>query len=154
MSNTSQRKNKLSKEQWCLHIYLKENNCCDKPIERLYIKGGLDTNIILVVSKTNCIKVRMQAHRATSWVSTGKHILCIYILKQMAFDGNNTVTVVDCGTSIVHLLAVKLLFNSIIWTSGANFIALYLKDLHLNTPTEHPGLLCMKLGNFLKHIFA
>jgi hypothetical protein len=67
---------------------------------------------------------------------------------RLTFGGNNTVTTIDCGTPTAKLLTVKLLFNSIISTPGAQFMGLDLKEFYLNTPMTRPEFLRMKLDNF------
>ena len=61
---------------------------------------------------------------------------------------SNTVTAIDYGTPTANLLTVKLLFNSVVLTPGANFLGLDLKYFNLNTPMDRPKFLQMKLDNF------
>ena len=42
----------------------------------------------------------------------------------------------DCGTPTADLLTVKLLLNSIVSTSGAEFMTLVIKNFYLCTPLE------------------
>ena len=41
-----------------------------------------------------------------------------------------------------------LLLNSVIFTRGARFMTIDIKDFYLNTPMERPGYLQMKMTNF------
>ena len=62
--------------------------------------------------------------------------------------GYNINVPMDCGTPTAHLLAVKLLLNSIISTPGTRFLGLDLKVFYLNTHMERPEYLRMNVNIF------
>ena len=67
---------------------------------------------------------------------------------RLTVDGSRINIDMDCGTPTANLLAVKLLFNSVISTPGAKFLGLDLKDFYLNTPLARPEYLRLRLANF------
>jgi hypothetical protein len=44
----------------------------------------------------------------------------------------------DISTRTAELEAIKILFNSVISTKGAEFISIDIKNFYLNTPLERP----------------
>jgi hypothetical protein len=58
----------------------------------------------------------------------------------------------DCGTPTADLLTVKLMFNSIISTSGAKFMTIDIKDFYLMTPMDRYEYFRMKLDLFPQDI--
>jgi hypothetical protein len=60
--------------------------------------------------------------------------------------GGNPITYLgDCGTPTVDMVTVKIHLNSVVFTKGARYCTIGLKDLYLNTPIAHPEFMRMKL---------
>jgi len=58
----------------------------------------------------------------------------------------------DCGTPTADMLTVKLLFKSMVSTSGAKFMTINIKDFYLMTPMDRPEYFRMKLELFPQEI--
>jgi len=58
----------------------------------------------------------------------------------------------DCGTPTADLLTIKLMFNSIISTTGAKFMTIDIKDFYLMTPMDRYEYFRMKLDLFPQDI--
>ncbi len=58
----------------------------------------------------------------------------------------------DCGTPTADLLTVKLMFNSIISTPNAKFMAIDIEDFYLMTPMDRFEYFQMKLELFPQDI--
>ncbi len=54
---------------------------------------------------------------------------------------------------MVEMMTVKMHLNSVISTKGAHYCTIDLKDFYLNTPTEQPEYMRLKLSN-LPHNFV
>jgi hypothetical protein len=67
--------------------------------------------------------------------------------------GGNLVNYPDnCGTPTADLLAIKLLFNSVISTNNAKFMTIDIKDFYLMTPMKCYEYFCMKINLFPQDI--
>jgi hypothetical protein len=65
--------------------------------------------------------------------------------------GNNPITYPgDCGTPTVDMVMVKIHLNSVIFTKGACYCTIDLKNFYLNTPMVRPEFMCMKLAKLPK----
>jgi hypothetical protein len=61
--------------------------------------------------------------------------------------GGNCITYPsDCSITIVDMVTVKTHLNSIIFTKGACYCTINLKDFYLNTPMARPEFMRMKLA--------
>ena len=54
----------------------------------------------------------------------------------------------DCGIPTVDLPIVKLLLNSIIYSPGAKFLTIDIKNFYLNTPMKRFEYMRLKLSDF------
>ena len=52
----------------------------------------------------------------------------------------------DCGTTTTGILTVKLLLNSVIYTKGAKFMSIDIKDFYLNTPMSRYEYMRLKIA--------
>ena len=64
---------------------------------------------------------------------------------RLTVGGNIIAYPSDCVTSTVDLLRVKLLLNSIIYTPGAKFTTIDIKDFHQKTPMARYEYMHLKL---------
>ena len=58
----------------------------------------------------------------------------------------------DVGTPTADLITVKLLINSVIFTSNAKFMTLDIKNIYLNTPLERYEYLKLRLSDLPEDI--
>ena len=67
--------------------------------------------------------------------------------------GGNLVNYPDnCGTPTADLLAIKLLFNSVISTNNAKFMTIDIKDFYLMTPMKRYEYFHVKINLFPQDI--
>jgi hypothetical protein len=58
----------------------------------------------------------------------------------------------NTGTPTADLITMKLLINSIIWTTGAKFMTMDIKDFYLNTPMARYEYMQLKLSDMLDNV--
>ncbi len=64
---------------------------------------------------------------------------------QLTVGGNCINYPGDCGMPTVDMVTVKLHLNNVIFTKGACYCTIDLKDFYLMTPMAHPEYMRMKL---------
>ena len=120
---------------------------------------GKEIRRLATTTKTIAFMAKQQIPQARRKDITYGRIVCTYRSEKndpyrtrITMGGNFINYPDDCGTPTADLLTVKLMFNSIISTSGAKFMTIDIKDFYLMTPMDRYEYFRMKLDLFPQDI--
>ena len=102
---------------------------------------GKQIRCLATTTKTIFFRNKQEIPKDRQGDVTYNRIVCVYqdskkdkYHTRITMGGNLINYPGDCGTPTADLLTVKLLLNSIIFTSTAKFMSIDIKDFYLNTP--------------------